>query len=105
MTIIHISVHGTRVRGFESDTADLNDNGLYLGEEHLATDPDDRDLTGTLNQFNLKTAVAPGEWPDHIDLPAVEGRGEHKGEIVADDVECNCDVSGPVQCDIHGPRE
>lgn len=37
---------------------------LYLGSERLATDPDDRDITGALRQFNLPTAIAPGEWPE-----------------------------------------
>ena len=36
---------------------------LYLGRERLATDPGDRDLTGTLRMFGLGTAIAPGEWP------------------------------------------
>lgn len=53
-----------------------------------------------------------GEWASAVlstfGIEWVWGTSDQRKEgtdIVADDVECNCDVSGPVQCDMHGPRE
>jgi hypothetical protein len=54
--VICLTVTGTLISGTEGDH-------MYLGSERLATDPDDRDLTGAFRLFGLKTAVAPCEWP------------------------------------------
>jgi hypothetical protein len=53
---------------------------LYLGSERLATDPDDRDITGTLRMFNLPTAVAPGEWPNPGEGVTTDEDPRHRGE-------------------------
>ena len=60
MTTIELNVDGNHLVGLEAITPTYS---LYLGRERLATDADDRDLTGTMRMFSLHTAVAPGEWP------------------------------------------
>lgn len=63
--IIEFRIQLDTISGYELVPATQSDRTLvkYLGSERLATDPDDRDLTGALRQFNLPTAVAPSEWP------------------------------------------
>lgn len=63
--------YGTWLRGSEG--------ALYLGQERLATDPDDRDLTGTFRLFNLPTAVAPGEWPNPNEGVTTAEDPRHRG--------------------------
>ncbi len=52
---------------------------MYLGSERLATDPDDRDLTGAFRQFGLPTAVAPGEWPSAHEGITTDEDPRHRG--------------------------
>jgi hypothetical protein len=48
----------------QNNTISGHTSWMYLGSERLATDPDDRDFTGALRQFGLKTAIAPMDWID-----------------------------------------
>lgn len=63
---INFRIENSGLSGFDGE--------MYLGTEPLARDVDDRDLTGTMREFNLMTAIAPGEWP-HRDTAIRQLRG------------------------------
>lgn len=57
---------GDSLAGIATDIGDKLVDGQYLGQTFIdlgSNDPHE-DLTAAIRDFNLPTAVAPGNWPD-----------------------------------------
>lgn len=68
---------------------------LYLGKAAI-----DGNLTDAIRNFNLPTAIAPGEWPHGHDRTALQMLFQSFAPL-----QCNCGIPNQIQCDMHGPCE